>query len=205
MKRARDLLSSSSSEESSPAKAAGRLAKVNKMADESDMIVEGEVTIKDLFVQLSMMKRNFERNFTGLRSDIESYRLELQNDLKSLNDRVDSIKSSVENACDEINDNKSNMESSQQDMEHLKATVKSLKTELELQKQRNIKLKQYTRRESIRLLFVEEQPEENTETLFIRILTEMKVCRPSMQFCAVHHQPNGERRTRGNRGIRHSI
>ena len=37
------------SEESSPAKAAGRLAKVNKMADEGDMIVEVEVTIKDLF------------------------------------------------------------------------------------------------------------------------------------------------------------
>ena len=68
MKRARDLLSSSSSEESSPAKAACRLAEVNKMADEGDMIVEGEVTIKDLFVQLDMMKRNF----SGLRSDIES-------------------------------------------------------------------------------------------------------------------------------------
>ena len=77
MKRARDLLSSFSSEESSPAKAAGRLAKVNKMADEGDTIVEGEVTIKDLFVQLNMMKHNFERNFSGLRSDIKSYRPEL--------------------------------------------------------------------------------------------------------------------------------
>ena len=35
------------------------------------------------------------------------------------------------------------MKSSQQDMENLKATVKSLKAELELQKQRNIKLEQY--------------------------------------------------------------
>ena len=57
---------------------------------------------------------------------------------------MDEIKSSVENAWDEINDNKSNMESSQQDMDNLKATVKSLKTELELQKQRNIILEQYT-------------------------------------------------------------
>ena len=91
------------------------------------------------------------------------------------------------------------MESSQQDMENLKATVKSLKTELELQKQRNIKLEQYTRRVSVRLLFIEEQPEENTEALFIRILTEMKVYRPLMQFHAVHRQPNGERRIPGNR------
>ena len=47
------------------------------------MAVEGEVTItiKGLFVQLNMMKRNFERGFSGLRSDIESFRLELQNDL----------------------------------------------------------------------------------------------------------------------------
>ena len=48
------------------------------------------------------------------------------------------------------------------------------------------------------MLFVEEQPEENTEALFIRILTEMKVHRPSMQFHAVHRQPNGGRRTPGN-------
>ena len=59
------------------------------------------------------------------------------------------------------------MESSQQDIENLKATVKSLKTELGSQKQRNIRLEQYTRRENIRLLFIEEQPEENTEALFI--------------------------------------
>ena len=72
MKRARDLLSSSSSEESRPAIAAGRLAKLNRMADEGDMIVEGDVTIKDLFVQLNLMKRNFERNFSGLRSEIVS-------------------------------------------------------------------------------------------------------------------------------------
>ena len=198
MKRARDLLSSSSSEESSPAKAAGRLLKVNKMADEGDMAVEGEVTIKDLFVQLNMMKHNFERDFSGLRSDIEPFRLELQNDLKSLNDGVNKMESSVKNARKEINDVKSNMDSSQQDTENRKATVKSLKAELELQKQRNIKLEQYTHRENIRLLFVEEQPEENTEALFIRILTEMKVYRPSMQFHAVHRQPNGGRRTPGN-------
>ena len=77
---------------------------------------------------------------------------------------------------------------------------------MELQKERNTKLEQYTRRKNIRLLFVEEQPEENTEALFIRILTEMKVYRPSMQFHAVHRQPNGERRILGNRDTpRHII
>ena len=69
---------------------------------------------------------NFERGFSGLRSDIESFRLELQNDLKSLNDRVDKMESSVENASEEINDVKSNMDSSQQDTENLKATVEVL-------------------------------------------------------------------------------
>ena len=45
------------------------------------------------------------------------------------------------------------MESSQQDMENIKATVKSLKTELELQQQRNIKLWQHTRREKYQITF----------------------------------------------------
>ena len=63
------------------------------MADEGDMAVEGEVMIKDLFVHLNMMKRNSERDFSGLRSDIESFKLELQNDLKSLDDRADKTES----------------------------------------------------------------------------------------------------------------
>ena len=42
-----EISSVSLSEESSPVKAGG-LAKVHKMGDESDVIVEGEVTIKDL-------------------------------------------------------------------------------------------------------------------------------------------------------------
>ena len=96
------------------------------------------------------------------------------------------------------------MESSQQDMENLKVTVKFLKTELELQKQRTIKLEQYTRRENIRLLFVEEQPEENTEALFIRILTEMKVYRPrcNCMLFIVNLMVRGEHRAIG---IHHSI
>ena len=53
----------------------------------------------------------------------------------------------------------------------LSATCETLKDQLNAEKQRNLKLEQYTRRENIRLLFVKEEDEENTEEVFIKCLT----------------------------------
>ena len=43
---------------------------------------EVEITMRDLYVQLNSIKRDFDSNFGSLRMDIETLRLELQRDIK---------------------------------------------------------------------------------------------------------------------------
>ena len=76
----------------------------------------------------------------------------------------------------------------------LSATSETLKDQLKTEKQRNLKLGQYTRKDNIRLLFVQEEDEENTEEVFIKCLTEMGVYNPDMKFHAVHRvgRPRGK-------------
>ena len=65
------------------------------------------------------------------------------------------------------------------------------------EKQRNLKLEQYTRKENIRLLFVKEEDEKNTEEVFMKCLTEMGVYNPEMKFHAVHRVGRPRGKTRG--------
>ena len=71
MKRVRDLLSSSSDKYSpSSSVSRQRTAKVTTG--------EAEITMRDLYVQLNSIKRDFDSNFGSLRTDIETVKLELQ-------------------------------------------------------------------------------------------------------------------------------
>ena len=73
-----------------------------------------------------------------------------------------------------------------QEIASLKSACATLKDEVNLQRQKNLQLERYTRRGNIRLLYVEEKDDEDTEELFIRCLTEMNVYDPQMRFHTVH-------------------
>ena len=68
---------------------------------------------------------------------------------------------------------------------------------MNLQRQKNLQLERYTRRENIRLLYVEEKDDEDTEQLLIRCLTEMNVYDPQMRFHAVHRVGQQRKRKGG--------
>ena len=72
-----------------------------------------------------------------------------------------------------------------------------MKDELNAEKQRSLKMEQYSQRENIRLLFVKEEDEENTEEVFVKCLAEMGVYNPDMKFHAVHHVGRLQGKTRG--------
>ena len=69
----------------------------------------------------------------------------------------------------------------------MKAEISSLKDQLQVERERNVKLEQYTRRENLRpLVNVQETEEENTEQLFTQILTKMGIEVQNMNFHAIH-------------------
>ena len=68
----------------------------------------------------------------------------------------------------------------------MKVEISSLKDQLKVEREKNVKLEQYTRRENLRFLNVQETEEENKEQLFTQIITEMGIEVQNMNFHAIH-------------------
>ena len=51
-----------------------------------------DVTLRDIFMQLNGIKRDFDSSFGDLRQDIQTTRIELQRDIKIIRDEVDEFK-----------------------------------------------------------------------------------------------------------------
>ena len=197
MKRSRDLISSSTSsvEETSPEHPSQRLRqpqKTFKMEGEGlDPADVGEVTLKDLFMQLNGIKRDFELSFGNVRQDIVSLRHEVQENIKLLRDEFTEFKVSFDNANVDIENNKERIAQHDKEIAEMRVSCETLKVEIKRQKEKNLRLDRYSRRENIRLLFVDEEDDENTEELFVKCLIEMKVYHPQMRFQGVHRVDRG--------------
>ena len=97
MKRVKDLLSSGLSSDECCSVSSQRTAKANKMATG-----EAEIAMRDLYVQLNSIKRDFDSNFGSLGTDIETLRSELQRDIKVIRDDVEGVKTSIHKAWKDI-------------------------------------------------------------------------------------------------------
>ena len=117
--------------------------------------VPENVSLKDVFIQLNTIKREIDQNFNSLRTNVELLNHELKSDMKELRENV--IDKSLENAWKEEEESKSNMASVYEEIETLKEEINVLREKLEHQRQRNIQLDQYSRRENIRFVNVNEE------------------------------------------------
>ena len=108
----------------------------------------------------------------------------------------------MNNAWEEIDNMKGNMAAASADIVGMKKEIQILKDQLKVEKDRNVKLEQYTRCENICLLNVAEGEDEDTEQLFIKVLVEMGIEVHDIKFHAVHRvsPPRDQRRKRfGNK------
>ena len=135
------------------------------------------------------MKTEINQNFNSLRTNVELLSHELKSDMKELRENVIEIDKSLENAWREVEESKSNMASVYEEIEALKEEINVLTEKLEHQRQRNIQLDQYSRRENIRLVNVNEEEGEDTAKLFIEALKDMNLYNEKMRFHAIHPFP----------------
>ena len=84
----------------------------------------------------------------------------------------------MNNAWEEIDNIKGNMAAASADIVGMKSEIRILKDQLKVEKDRNVKLEQYTRRENIRLLNVAEGEDEDTEQLFINPILDGVIGHP---------------------------
>ena len=121
-----------------------------------------EVSLRDVYVQPNNLKRILSQNMDALTSRIDEVCNELKSDVKILKEHVVDLDKSVENAWVEIDEIKSNMAANEEEVTELRNEVQALKDKLKEEKQRNIRLEQYTRRENLKLLNVPEREDEKT-------------------------------------------
>ena len=158
------------------------------MADQSN--AEGvdleHISLKDLFTQINSMKRDIDSGLDIITTNIESLRLEVQHDMKMMKTDIEEVKRSVNRSWEETEEMKSLMLKQREDVDVMKAEILLLKAQVKKERDRNTRLKQYTRRENIRLLNVKETKDENTDALFKKVLTEIGVNVDGLRFHAVH-------------------
>ena len=108
-------------------------------------------------------------------------------------ENVIEIDKSPENTWRKVEESKSNMASVYEEIEALKEEINGSREKLAHQRQRNIQLGQYSRRENIRLVNVKEEEEgENTAKLFIEALKDMNLYNEKMRFHAIHRVPSND-------------
>ena len=199
MKRVRELIisSGSSSDEASPSHPSKKIVQTSKSSKMAEVTEASDVTLRDIFMQLNGIKRNFDSSVGNLRRDIQTTRTELQRDINIIKDEIDEFRKSLENVWNAVDDNKEKIALHAQEIASLKSACATLKDEVNLQRQKNLQLERYTRRENIRLLYAEEKNDEDTEELFIRCFTERNLYDPQIRFHALHRVGQQRKRKGG--------
>ena len=169
MKRVRDLIisSGSSSDEASPSHPSQKILQTSKSSKMAEVTEASDVTLRDIFMQLNGIKRDFDSSVGNLKRDIQTTRTELQRDINIIRDETDEFRKSLENVWDAVDHNKKKIALHAQEIASLKSACATLKDEVNLQRQKNLQLERYTRRENIRLLHAEEKNDEDTEELLL--------------------------------------
>ena len=112
-------------------------------------------------------------------------RLQLQDQIKRVHDYVTAVQTSLSNAWLEIEFLKADTEGNKQKIE-LDQQVRTLKAEMQAEKQKRIQLDMYSRRENLRLIGIQEKEQENVEKIVDGIFDEMGVLWDNLEFHAVH-------------------
>ena len=88
MKRVCDLIlsSGSSSDEASPNHPNQKTVQRSKPSKVAKVTEASDVTLRDTFMQLNGIKRDFDSSFGDLRQDIQTTSIELQRDIKIIRD-----------------------------------------------------------------------------------------------------------------------
>ena len=153
MKRVRDLIlsSGSSSDEASPSHPSQNIVQRSKASKMAKVTKASDVTLRDIFMQLKGIKRDFDLSFGDLRQDIQTTRTKLQRDIKIIRDEVDEFSKSLENMWAAVDDNKEKIALHAQEIASLKSACATSKDEVNLQRQKNLQLERCTQHENITL------------------------------------------------------
>ena len=156
------------------------------------------ISLRDLGTLLMSFKHETTSTLTSLNTAFNQFRLELQGEMKLVQDEMVEQKNSSDHAWAELEALQAEMLEQKAEIQILKTDVNNLKRNVESEKQKHLHLDFHSRRENLRLIgikengdneCVKENGDEDCEKLVRKILDEMGVLRYDLDFHAVHRVP----------------
>ena len=183
--------------------------KRNKTKDEE--VLESTITLSQLCDKLNYIDNKMEDHFGSLRTEIARLRFELKSEIEGVKNTIKDMEKSIEAAWDTIGDIQEEMKANsevrkrlQTDLDSHKAEIvkirnkqpqldgyrdeiEDLKARLEEEQEKVTALETYSRRETLRIMNIPEEPDENCSDIVYDIIqNRLNINVANMHFHAVH-------------------
>ena len=132
-------------------------AKFGRMHDDSGKEIQGvreEVTLHDIFAQITSVKKDISESFSTLSIRIDQLRFELTDKIKLVNGVFKKSKNLQRRHGKRFLTCKSNMAENANEVNTMKSKYEALQQEIQTLRRKNNDLEQYTRKENFQLRFL---------------------------------------------------
>ena len=172
-------------------------AKKVKMMD-VDQRKSSETTIEDVARAIKVMNGEMSENFSKLNEEIAIFRHEVKTEVQELNNTIKELEKSLENAWAEIDGLKEEAKiqkelknAQQKEIDALKEEIKENKKKLEDERENIIQIKNYTRRENLKIMNIPELEEEGKsfeakDVVYSILQNELGIDTADIRFHVVH-------------------
>ena len=158
--------------------------------------MEDQVSLKEFTNIIRLFKDETGRHFEILQNNMSEVRIQLQHDIKEVQDNLSALTVSLDNTWSEVDSMKTQLQCKQKEIKTLKSSGAVLSARVDAEKQEKLRLDTYSRREKLRLIGIPEGKdiadptsqgqEEACEVIVRNILQDMGITREIAGFHAVH-------------------
>ena len=181
-----------SSDLKKPKMAATSMSKEHEVGKEHSGSLDD--VLKQIFDSIQFLGDRLENKIEQLQTDMDCFRHEVKEDLSSLKATISGIERSLEQAWEHIEDHTAELkahkdvkDSQQKEIDELKSELQKTTLLLNTEKENNITLENYTRRENLKFMNLPEDRGEDCKGMIINLIqNDLKIDVTHVRFHAVH-------------------
>lgn len=181
-----------SSDLKKPKMAATSMSKEHEVGKEHSGSLDD--VLKQIFDSIQSLGDRLENKIEQLQTDMDCFRHEVKEDLSSLKATISGIERSLEQAWEHIEDHTAELkahkdvkDSQQKEIDELKSELQKTTLLLNTEKENNIALENYTRRENLKFMNLPEDRGEDCKGMIINLIqNDLKIDVTHVRFHAVH-------------------
>ena len=173
-------------------KMAAPTSKEHEVGKEHNVPLDG--VLKQIVDSIKSLGDRLENKIERLQTDMDCFRHEIKENLDGLKATINSIEKSLEQAWEHIEDHAAELkthkdvkDSQQKEIDELKSELQKTTLLLNVEKENNIALENYTRRENLKFMNLPENRGEDCKGMIINLIrNDLKIDVTNVRFHAVH-------------------